>query len=304
MLIIKGGQPIPDHDIIPTPSLGINRALGGGIATGGFTTIWGNPGSGKTTMSLRTLANAQEMGYVPVIVDAEGALTEGWAEKCGLDQENRIYIRCSMAEDLLKTIIPMLEQKDAKHVFLIDSINSLVLEQFYKNPDGGQAIGLKSRTQGYLTQKITNYMSPDKLVIFIAQQRMNLGSTHAFREAGVGNAVNHWSNNIIGLFATGDQSRLERDSAGRVIRREIDWTIQKTRQGPSQGLSGKYGFYPADAKFDIAGEVADMAVEMGIVVRSGAWYAYNGDKVQGKDGLHKMVEENLDELRSQVLSGG
>src|SRR5438132_1215711 len=107
MLRINGGQSMPEHGILPSPSLGLNHVLGGGFWTGRFSLLWGTPSSGKTTMLLHMLAEAQKQGYYPVIVDSEYSVTDEWMDKCGLDKNRRIVLQSTITEEILKEIVPL-----------------------------------------------------------------------------------------------------------------------------------------------------------------------------------------------------
>ena len=106
MLVVdkRKGDKMPIHEIIPTPSIGLNRALGGGLHTGASHLFWGTPSVGKTTMCFRIIAEAQKLGYRPVIVDSESSYNDEYAIKCGIDVQDIVVIQSTVVEDILKNI--------------------------------------------------------------------------------------------------------------------------------------------------------------------------------------------------------
>jgi recombination protein RecA len=163
MLIVdkRKGDYMPMHEVIPTPSVGLNRALGGGLNTGASHLFWGTPSAGKSTMSFRILASAQKMGYRPVIIDSEYSFNEEYAAKCGIDIDDIVVVQSTIVEDVLKSIYPYLTHEEEKHVFLFDSLSNLLRAEAYDKPEGSKAIGLAARSQGALVQQLLNYCSPD-----------------------------------------------------------------------------------------------------------------------------------------------
>ncbi|MGA1256553.1 MAG: hypothetical protein ACO3YX_06010, partial [Candidatus Nanopelagicaceae bacterium] len=101
----RKGDRMPTHQVIPTPSLGLNKALGGGLNTGATHLFWGTPSVGKTTMCFRILADAQKLGFRPVIVDSEYSYSDEYARKCGIDTEDIVVVQSTIVEDILKHLI-------------------------------------------------------------------------------------------------------------------------------------------------------------------------------------------------------
>ena len=101
----RKGDKMPTHEIVPTPSIGLNKALGGGLNTGATHLFWGTPSVGKTTMCFRIIANAQKMGYRPIIVDSEYSYSDEYARKCGIDTDDIVVVQSTVVEDILKHLI-------------------------------------------------------------------------------------------------------------------------------------------------------------------------------------------------------
>ena len=203
MLIVdkRKGEKMPVHDVIPTPSVGLNRALGGGLNTGATHLFWGNPSVGKSTICFRIIAEAQSRGFRPVIVDSEYSFNEEYAAKCGIDISDIVVIQSTVVEDILRNLHPYLNHDEEKHVFLFDSLSNIIRQEAYDKPEGSKAIGLLARSQGALLQQLVNYLHKEKnLMIFIAHQTMDLSGMYAITKAKIGNSVYHNMHNIVKLF--------------------------------------------------------------------------------------------------------
>ena len=306
MLKIAAGQPMPTHDILAMPSYGLNHRLGGGLWTGRFSLVWGTPSAGKTTMLLHTLAEANRNGYHGVIVDTEGSITDPWMEKCGIDINNRTVLQSTIVEEVLKEITPMMKDDKQKYIFLIDSLNNLVPEAFHKEAEGSGGIAIGARARRLLIQKMSKYMSVDNAAILVAQQTLDLSGSHPRLMAKIGNYEWHQMTNIIRLFASSAKDSLERDDTSRILNREVTWTIEKSKQSPIEGASGKYWFSPQDAYIDTTKELLDLAVKNNIITKGGPWFKYGDDyKAQGFDNICALLEDNevvVEEIKQKLES--
>lgn len=303
MLIIKGGQSLPQSEIIPSPSFGINYVLGGGFWTGRFSLLWGNYSSGKTTFLLHTLANAQEMGYTPVIVDAEGSYTDEWGSKCGLDMDKRIWMKSNIVESILKELKPMMKS-NIKYAILIDSVNAVQSESFFDDK-GGIASGARSRSK--LLNTLSEYLHPEKnIILAVAQQTVDLSGSHPRVAAKLGNAEDHICTNIIRLFGSSAKDKLERvQENSMIINKEVRWTMQKCKQAPVEGIEGHYWFSPQDAFIDTGYEILDIAVLNDIVQVSGSWFKYEEQKFHGFAALRQAVIDDpsmMDDIKKKVIA--
>jgi recombination protein RecA len=305
MLVVKGGEKIPVPEVIPTPSFGLNYILGGGLWSGRYHIVWGNPQAGKSTMCFHAAAEAQKLGYTPVIIDAEGSSTDEWMEHCGIDTTNRIVIRSTILEDILGVIMPMFRDKDAKYFFIFDSINTIVMEQFYKNDDGVGGIGIYARSQGVLIQKVADQLisGVNHCVVFIAQQTIAAKGQYFVTQGKYGNAAFHWATNIIRLNAGEASADLDRDDDERIVGRKVTWRIDKSKQKSVQGTKGDYWFSPHSAEIDHNKEAFHLAVRHGLIAKKGAWFEYGGERYHGSDKLIKALsQEDMDQIYSDLES--
>lgn len=305
MLVVKGGEKIPVPEVIPTPSFGLNYILGGGLWSGRYHIVWGNPQAGKSTMCFHAAAEAQKLGYTPVIIDAEGSSTDEWMEHCGIDTTNRIVIRSTILEDILGVIMPMFRDKDAKYFFIFDSINTIVMEQFYKNDDGVGGIGIYARSQGVLIQKVADQLisGVNHCVVFIAQQTIAAKGQYFVTQGKYGNAAFHWATNIIRLNAGEASADLDRDDDERIVGRKVTWRIDKSKQKSVQGTKGDYWFSPHSAEIDHNKEAFHLAVRHGLIAKKGAWFEYGGERYHGSDKLIKALsQEDMDRIFSDLES--
>ena len=282
----RKGDKMPEHEIIPTPSLALNRALGGGLNTGATHLFWGTPSVGKTTMCFRIISQAQKMGYRPVIIDSEYSYSDVYAEKCGIDIDDVVVIQSTIVEDILRNLVPYLNHPDEKHIFLFDSLSNIIKEEFYDKPDGGKALGLQARSQGYFLQKLVNHLHKEKnIMLFIAHQTVDLSGMFAVTKAKMGNTDHHNMHNIVKLFLSMSQKEMERDDSSRITSQRATWTIEKTKQLPTIGTTGYYYVLPEKGMIDTERELIDMAIEANIIQRRGAWYSYGENKWNGMSSI-------------------
>lgn len=292
---------MPVHQVIPTPSIGLNRALGGGLNTGATHLFWGTPSVGKTTMCFRILAEAQRMGYRPVIVDSESSYNDAYAIKCGIDVDDIVVVQSTIVEEILKNIHEYLTHQEEKHIFLFDSLSNIIKEEFYDKPEGGKAMGLQSRSQGFLLQKLVNYLHKERnMMMFVAHQTVDLSGMFAVTKAKMGNTVHHNMHNIIKLFLSMSKSEMERDDTNLITSQRATWTIEKTKQLPSIGTTGYYYVLPQEGRIDIDRELIDIAVEMDIIQRKGAWYSYESEKWNGLTSIN-LSDKQRSAIQKEIL---
>jgi len=290
MLKLKGGEPLPTSEVIETPSFGLNHILGGGLWTGRFTLMWGNPSSGKTTFLLHVLAEAQKSGYTPVIIDAEGSYTDAWAEKCGIDISTRLYYKSNVWEHIKKEIVPLMKT-DEKYIFLFDSLNAISSEDWY-NDKGGMASD--ARTRRKIFQELAEYLHPtNNAVLMVSQQTLDFSGTYPIMTAKIGNAEQHWCTNIVRLFGSTAKDKLERGTNDLIVNKEVKWTIQKSKQAPVEGTTGTYWFSPQNASIDKKKEIIHIAVANNVgIVKGGAWYNIGDQKYHGMDALVDAIDDD------------
>ncbi len=297
MLKIIGGKTLPKSEIIPTPSWGLNYVLDGGLLSGRFHTMWGNPSAGKTTFFLKTMGLAQDLGYTPIIIDAEGSYTDEWGAKNGIDLSKRVYYRTNTVNDLIDEI-KSIDKEHEKYIILVDSVNAIVSEKFF---EGKASLAGSATSQKDLLLTLAATLDPTRNAVFlVAQQSIHgIGTTSVGPAANIGNATEHWSTNIIKLFASKSRDNLERESETEtILNKKVAWTLQKSKQASKEGTKGNYWFNLGDARVDMANEVADIAVYNGVIKKSGAWFVWNDAKYHG---LKALVEDLDQEKMDQIL---
>jgi len=302
MLIVdkRKGHTMPVHDVIPTPSVGLNRALGGGLNTGATHLFWGTPSVGKTTMCFRIIAEAQKMGYRPVIIDSESSYNDEYAAKCGIDVDDVVIIQSTVVEDIMKNIVGYLTDDKEKHIFLFDSLSNIIKEEFYDKPEGGKAMGLQSRSQGYLLQKLVNYLHKERnIMLFVAHQTVDLSGMFAVTKAKMGNTVHHNMHNIVKLFLSMSKGEMEREENNMITSQRATWTVEKTKQIPTIGATGYYYVLPQEGRIDQDREIIDIAIEMDIIQRKGAWYSYEESKWNGMGSI-ELTDKQVKEITKLI----
>jgi recombination protein RecA len=289
---------MPIHDVIPTPSIGLNRALGGGLNTGATHLFWGTPSVGKTTMCFRIIAEAQKLGYRPVIIDSESSYNDEYAAKCGINIDDVVIIQSTIVEDIMKNLIGYLTDDKEKHIFLFDSLSNIIKEEFYDKPEGGKAMGLQSRSQGYLLQKLVNYLHKERnIMLFVAHQTVDLSGMFAVTKAKMGNTVHHNMHNIVKLFLSMSKGEMEREENNMITSQRATWTVEKTKQIPTIGATGYYYVLPQEGRIDQEREIIDIAIEMDIIQRKGAWYNYEESKWNGMGSIELTAKQSKDILK-------
>jgi recombination protein RecA len=248
------------------------------------------------------MAEAQQRGYRPVMIDSESSYNDDYAKKCGLDIDDVVIVQSTVVEDILKNIYEYLTHPEEKHIFLFDSLSNIIKEEFYDKPEGGKAMGLQSRSQGFLLQKLVNYLHKEKnIMLFVAHQTVDLSGMYAVTKAKMGNTVHHNMHNIIKLFLSMSKSEMERDATNMITSQKATWTIEKTKQKPSIGTSGHYYVLPQAGQIDARRELIDIATEMDIIKRRGAWYAYGDQKWNGIDSID-LTDKDIKEISKLILS--
>ena len=302
MLIVdkRKGDTMPIHDVIPTPSIGLNRALGGGLNTGATHLFWGTPSVGKTTMCFRIIAEAQKLGYRPVIIDSESSYNDAYAAKCGINIDDVVIIQSTVVEDIMKNLIGYLTDDKEKHIFLFDSLSNIIKEEFYDKPEGGKAMGLQSRSQGYLLQKLVNYLHKERnIMLFVAHQTVDLSGMFAITKAKMGNTVHHNMHNVVKLFLSMSKGEMEREENNMITSQRATWTVEKTKQIPTIGATGYYYVLPQEGRIDQYREIIDIAIEMDIIQRKGAWYSYEESKWNGM-GAIELTDKQTKEILKRI----
>lgn len=274
--------------VVSTGSLGLDMALGvGGLPRGRIVEIYGPESSGKTTLTLQVIANAQKMGGTAAFIDAEHALDPQYAQRLGVDTSELLLSQPDNGEQALE-IADMLVRSGSVDVVVIDSVAALTPKAEIEGEMGEPQMGLQARLMSQALRKLTaNIKRSNTLVIFINQIRMKIGVMFGNPETTTGgNALKFYASVRIDIRRIGSIKKGE-----EVIGNETRVKVVKNKVAPP--------FKTAD--FDILynegisreGEIIEMGVEHRIVEKSGAWYAYNGEKIgQGKDNTREFLKDN------------
>jgi len=273
---------------ISTGSLGLDIALGiGGLPKGRIVEIYGPESSGKTTLTLSVIAQAQKQGATCAFVDAEHALDPDYAGKLGVNVDDLLVSQPDTGEQALE-ITDMLVRSNAVDVIIVDSVAALVPKAEIEGEMGDMHVGLQARLMSQALRKITgNIKNANCLVIFINQIRMKIGVMFGNPETTTGgNALKFYSSvrldiRRIGAVKEGDEV-IGSETRVKVVKNKV---APPFRQAEFQILYGK-GIY-------LNGEIIDLGVQLGLIEKSGAWYSYQGSKIgQGKGNAAKFLEDN------------
>ncbi|WP_110657063.1 recombinase RecA [Salinicola halimionae] len=294
-----GDTPRTAIPVVSTGSLGLDIALGvGGLPYGRVVEIFGPESSGKTTLTLSVIAQAQKDGKTCAFVDAEHALDPSYAEKLGVDLDELLVSQPDTGEQALE-ICDMLVRSGGVDVIIIDSVAALTPRAEIEGEMGDSHVGLQARLMSQALRKITgNIKNANCMVVFINQIRMKIGVMFGSPETTTGgNALKFYSSvrldiRRIGAVKQGDEVT-GNETRVKVVKNKV---APPFRQSEFQILYGK-GIYHA-------GEVIDLGVQCNLVDKAGAWYSYKGSKIgQGKANAAQYLEEHpeiMTEIETQI----
>ena len=293
------GARVENIEVIPTGSLSLDIALGiGGVPRGRVIEIYGPESSGKTTLALNIVAEAQKLGGVAAFIDAEHALDIVYARKLGVNVEDLLVSQPDTGEQALE-ITEILVRSGALDVVVVDSVAALVPRAEIEGEMGDSHMGLQARLMSQALRKLVAAISKSKTtVIFINQIRMKIGVMFGNPETTTGgNALKFYASVRLDIRRTG------------TIKKGDEMLGSSTRV---KVVKNKVAPPFKEARFDIlfgegiskAGDVLDLAVNCSIVEKSGSWYSYNGERLgQGRDFVRNHLKENLEllkEIENQV----
>ncbi|HEX5456166.1 MAG TPA: recombinase RecA [Candidatus Saccharimonadales bacterium] len=285
-------------ETIPTGSLSLDIALGGGIPKGRVIEIYGPESSGKTTLTLHAIAEIQKQGGTAAFIDAEHALDPAYAKKLGVDIDNLLISQPDNGEQALE-IAETLVRSNAVDLVVIDSVAALVPRAEIEGDMGDSHMGLQARLMSQALRKLTGVINRSHAtVVFINQIRMKIGVMFGNPETTTGgNALKFYSSVRM------DIRRISQIKQGdSIIGNRARVKVVKNKIAPPF----------RQAEFDImynkgiskSGDLLDLAVDYEIVEKSGAWFAYNGEKIgQGREAAKQALEDNpklMDELTDKV----
>ena len=290
-----GDDAVQDVEVIPTGSIGLDYALGvGGLPRGRITEIYGPESSGKTTLAIHVIAEAQMMGGICAIVDAEHAFDRFYAEKLGVDVNNLWIAQPDNGEQALD-IAEQLINSGAIDVLVVDSVAALTPKAEIEGEMGDKNVGLHARLMSQAMRKLTGTIAKTRTCcIFINQIREKIGLMFGNPETTTGgNALKFYSSVRLEIRASGfikdGEQAVGRTAKVKVVKNKVAPPFMKAEFELlfGEGISR-------------VGEIVDLGVENGIIQKSGAWFSYNGSKLgQGRDAVKRVLKENQ-ELAEEI----
>ncbi len=294
-----GDDNFEDVDVIPTGSVGLNAALGvGGFPRGRIIEIYGPESSGKTTLAIHAIAEAQKMGGIAAIIDAEHAFDRFYAQKLGVDIDNLLISQPDCGEQALE-IAEQLIRSSAIDIIVIDSVAALTPKAEIEGEMGDNKVGLQARLMSQALRKLTSAISKTKTTcIFINQLREKIGVMFGNPETTTGgNALKFYSSVRLDIRRV-SQIKDGEDAIGNSVRVKV----VKNKVAPPF----------RKAEFDImfgegisrTGEIVDLGVQYGIIKKSGSFFSYNDTKLaQGRDRTKALIADNpelAEELEAKI----
>lgn len=289
-----------DVPTISTGSLGLDMALGvGGIPKGRVIEVYGPESSGKTTLAMHCIAEAQKKGGLAAIIDAEHAFDKTYAEKLGIDTENLLISQPDNGEQALE-ITEHLIRSGAIDIIVIDSVAALVPRSELEGEMGDSKMGLQARLMSQALRKLTGAINKTGCAcIFINQLREKIGVMFGNPETTTGgNALKFYASVRLDIRRIGQI----KESADNILGNRTRVKVVKNKVAPPFKV----------VEFDImygkgiskSGEVLDIGVEMEIIKKSGSWFSYNDNKLgQGRDAVKQLIEDNpelMDEIEAKI----
>ncbi len=294
-----GDDSIEDVEVIPTGSVGLNHALGvGGYPRGRIIEIYGPESSGKTTLAIHAIAEAQKMGGIAAIIDAEHAFDRFYAQSLGVDIDNLLMAQPDNGEQALE-IAEQLIRSSAIDILVVDSVAALTPKSEIEGEMGDRNVGLQARLMSQAMRKLTGAIArTNTCCIFINQLREKIGVMFGPAETTTGgNALKFYASVRLDI-----RSRSSIKNGDEVLGRRALVKVVKNKVAPPFKR----------AEFDImfgegisqSGELVDLGVEYGIIAKSGSWFSYNGSKLaQGRDAAKATLADNpelADEIAAKI----
>ncbi len=298
--------PIQSVDVISSGSIGLDRALGvGGLPRGRIIEIWGMESSGKTTLALHAIANAQKQDLVAAFVDAEHALDLKYARALGVDTDALLVSQPDYGEQALE-VVEMLCRSGSIGIVVIDSVAALTPKAEIEGDMGQSHMGLQARLMSQAMRKLVAIAHSTKtLVYFINQTRMKIGVVYGSPVTTTGgNALKFYASVRLNVKRIGKVKDGAGEAASQIGNR-TKVIVAKNKLAPPF----------AEAEFDIdfglgisrVGEIVDLGVECGAIDKAGAWLSFGGDRVgQGRHNAKKYFDDNpeIADAVEQIIRGG
>lgn len=313
------GDAVPATQFAPTPSFGLNRALGGGLPYGRQVLIWGSKSSAKSSLCLQMIALAQQEGKICAWIDAEMSYDKTWAERLGVDTSKLIVSQARTINEMVDVGVQLIEA--GVDLIVVDSITSLLPAIYFekdsdelKQLENTKQIGAESRdfSNAWKMLNYANNKVKPTLLVLISQSRNNISAMYTSQQPTGGQATKFYSSTVIKLFSSESDNQALKGKihvGDKIIEekigRKVRWELQFSKTSPAF-QSGEYDFYfrGDNVGVDSIGDLVDTAESMGLVTRTGAWYQLeDGTKVQGREGFISRVREDLDlqdKLKAQL----
>lgn len=296
-----GDDAVEQVEVIPAGSIGLNYALGvGGYPKGRIIEIFGPESSGKTTLAIHAIAEAQKRGGIAAIIDAEHAFDRFYAEKLGVDVNELLMSQPDNGEQALE-IVEQLIRSAAVDLIVVDSVAALTPKNEIKGEMGDRNMGLQARLMSQAMRKLTGAISrTNTTCIFINQLRANIGSMFGPAETTTGgNALKFYASVRIDIrpgssLKDGDNV-FGRHTKVKIVKNKVAPPFKKCEFDImfGEGISRAY-------------EILDLAVEHDIIKKSGSWFSYDGSKLaQGRDAAKRVIDDNpelADELEAKIMT--
>ena len=299
--IMKMGEDnIEEIGVIPSGSIGLDLALGvGGYPRGRIIEIYGPESSGKTTLAIHAIAEAQKAGGIAAIIDAEHAFDRFYAEKLGVDIDNLLISQPDSGEQALE-VADQLIRSSAIDIIVIDSVAALTPKAELEGDMGDNKVGLQARLMSQALRKLTASINKTNTTcIFINQLREKIGVMFGSPETTTGgNALKFYASVRLDIrkstpIKDGDNV-LGNQTKVKVVKNKVAPPFRKAEFDImfGEGIS-------------LAGEIIDLGVEAGVIKKAGAWFSYNDTKLgQGRDAAKRLIQDNpelLEELQGKIM---